>query len=171
MYIQSVFPKRLTKSLVGSQHDSLWVRPQGPFPRIPLNSWSLGSDPLVPYDIMLPFTTREWCSVGKAPGMPNWTGPCIALGVQQTANPHLHSLLQRTAKGWESFTLNVQVAKSRGHRVINCTWQGLTLISRRPDTSRGVREQLRLRARDVGGTESSRFLFLVTLRDLLACTA
>lgn len=144
---------------------------QGPFPRTPLNGWGLSSDHLVPYDIMLLFTTRVWCSVGKAPGTPNWTGPCMALGVQQTANPHLHSLLQRTAEGWGGFALDVQVAKSRGHRVINCTWQRLTLTSRRPDTSRGVREQLRLRARDVGGTESSRFLFLVTLRDLLAWTA
>lgn len=42
----------------------------------------------------------------------------------------------------------------------------LTLTSRRPETSRGVREQLRLRAIEEGGTDSSRFLFLVTLRDL-----
>lgn len=51
------------------------------------------------------------------------------------------------------------------------TSEGLTLTSRRPETSRGGREQLRLRATDGGGTESSRFLFLVTLRDLLAWTA
>lgn len=47
----------------------------------------------------------------------------------------------------------------------------LTVPSRRPETSRGVREQLRLRAIEEGGTDSSRFLFLVTLRDLLAWTA
>lgn len=45
------------------------------------------------------------------------------------------------------------------------------LASRTPERSREVREQLRLREMGVGGTESSRFLFLVTLRDSLAWTA
>jgi hypothetical protein len=53
----------------------------------------------------------------------------------------------------------------------NYTSQRPTLTSRRPDTSRGAREQLRLRTTEEGGTDSSRFLFLVTLRDLLACSA
>lgn len=45
-----------------------------------------------------------------------------------------------------------------------------TFASRRPDTSRGVREELRLRATDEGGSDSSRLRFRVTLRDLLDWT-
>lgn len=49
--------------------------------------------------------------------------------------------------------------------------QPRTFASRKPDWSRGGREALWLRVRDVGGAEASRLRFLATLRERLACCA